>query len=66
MGKRCFYETLGVDRSAKDGELKSAFRKMAMECHPDRNPGDHSAEAQVQGNQRRLRGAERSAEARGL
>ncbi len=45
MGKRCFYETLGVDRSAKDGELKSAFRKMAMECHPDRNPGDHSAEA---------------------
>jgi len=43
--KRCFYETLGVTRSAKDGELKSAFRKMAMECHPDRNPGDNTAES---------------------
>lgn len=45
MSKRCFYETLGVTRTAKDGELKSAFRRMAMECHPDRNPGDHTAEA---------------------
>jgi molecular chaperone DnaJ len=45
MSKRCFYETLGVERSAKDGDLKSAFRRMAMECHPDRNPGDHTAEA---------------------
>ncbi|MFC5069520.1 molecular chaperone DnaJ [Flaviflagellibacter deserti] len=45
MAMRCFYETLGVDRTAKDGELKSAFRKLAMECHPDRNPGDAAAEA---------------------
>ncbi len=45
MSKRCFYETLGVGRSAQDGELKSAFRKMAMQCHPDRNPGDAGAEA---------------------
>jgi molecular chaperone DnaJ len=45
MATRCFYETLGVTRTAKDGELKSAFRKMAMECHPDRNPGDATAEA---------------------
>jgi molecular chaperone DnaJ len=44
MAKRCFYETLGVERVAKEGDLKSAFRKAAMECHPDRNPGDHSAE----------------------
>src|SRR5690606_19795026 len=43
--KRCFYETLGVSRTCKDAELKSAFRRMAMECHPDRNPGDASAEA---------------------
>ncbi|MGQ4274458.1 molecular chaperone DnaJ [Terrihabitans sp. B22-R8] len=45
MATRCFYETLGVTRTAKDGELKSAFRKLAMECHPDRNPGDPAAEA---------------------
>lgn len=45
MGKRCFYETLGVDRNAKDSELKAAFRKMAMQWHPDRNPGDATAEA---------------------
>lgn len=45
MAKRCFYETLGVDRAAKEPDLKSAFRKKAMECHPDRNPGDDTAEA---------------------
>jgi molecular chaperone DnaJ len=44
MAKRDFYETLGVSRSATDAELKSAFRKAAMQCHPDRHPGDHQAE----------------------
>src|SRR5271169_6404077 len=42
--KRCFYEVLSVERTATDGELKSAFRKQAMQCHPDRNPGDKDAE----------------------
>ncbi|MDR4307711.1 molecular chaperone DnaJ [Chelatococcus sambhunathii] len=45
MARTCFYETLEVDRSASDGELKSAYRKAAMRWHPDRNPGDHEAEA---------------------
>jgi molecular chaperone DnaJ len=44
MSKRCFYETLGVSRSAADGELKAAYRKLAMQWHPDRNPGDKDCE----------------------
>jgi len=45
MAKRDFYEILGVGKEAGEGELKSAFRKLAMQCHPDRNPGDKAAEA---------------------
>jgi molecular chaperone DnaJ len=44
MAKRDFYETLGVSRGASEVELKSAFRKAAMQCHPDRNPGDKASE----------------------
>jgi molecular chaperone DnaJ len=44
MAKRDYYETLGVDRTASEQDLKSAFRKLAKEHHPDRNPGDKGAE----------------------
>ncbi|UYO40061.1 molecular chaperone DnaJ [Rhodopseudomonas palustris] len=42
--KRCYYETLEVERNADDSTLKSAFRKLAMKWHPDRNPGDPQCE----------------------
>ena len=42
--KRDYYEVLSVTRGAGEQELKSAYRKLALQFHPDRNPGDHAAE----------------------
>src|SRR4051812_33954551 len=42
--KRDYYEVLVLERSATEQDIKRAYRKLALELHPDRNPGDASAE----------------------
>ena len=43
--KRCYYETLNVQRTATEADLKVSYRKLAMQFHPDRNPGDKDCES---------------------
>ncbi|MED6306596.1 MAG: DnaJ domain-containing protein, partial [Planctomycetota bacterium] len=41
---RCYYETLSIERTASQDEIKRSYRRLAMKYHPDRNPDDPEAE----------------------
>ena len=56
--KRCYYETLEVERNADESKLKAAFRKLAMKWHPDKNPGDASSEIRFKRSEERRVGKE--------
>jgi len=55
MSKRDYYEVLGLDRNADSSSIKSAYRKLAMKYHPDKNPGDKKAETFLKKQQRLMK-----------
>jgi DnaJ-class molecular chaperone len=57
MEYKDYYKILGVSRSASADEIRGAYRKLAMQYHPDRNPGDKQAEDRFKEMKRSLPGA---------
>jgi curved DNA-binding protein CbpA len=62
--KRDYYDILGVPRNADDDTLKKAYRKLAMQHHPDRNPGDAAAEENSKKQQKLTKSSTTSKNAR--
>ncbi len=56
--KRDYYEVLGVSRDASDKELKKSYRGLALENHPDRNPGNKEAEMRLVCSNQKSRAAD--------
>ena len=64
--KRDYYEVLSVQRNADGDELKKSYRRLAVQYHPDKNPGDAEGRGEVQGTRRGLRHPQRRRQARRL